>query len=167
MPKTDAPRDGPAVIAMVRIQARPLEDDGSGQTVFLKPEQVAYFFSGSAVENGLITTVWVPARPTLIPGEIYVRTIKGEVYRAVQRSLAEIGRQFGEPLFLIHQSLLINLNMLHSACLRPPDRLVGMRVNTGVRGAKEIDYLTVARSRVADLTQRLTGEEFDEEPDPA
>ena len=149
LPPRDAPRYGPAVIAIVRIPARPLDDEASGQILFLRPDQVAYFFRGSAVEQRLIQTVWSPRQPAVSLDRIYIRTTKGEVYQAVHRSLAEIERQFGEPLFSIHQSLLINLNALHNAYLRPLDPQVGMRV------ALKIDYLTVARRRVPSLKRRL------------
>ena len=148
LPLGDAPRYGPAVIAAVRIPARPLEDEASGQILFLKPEQVAYFFRGNAVEQRLIQPLWSP-RPAFSTDRLYIRTTKGEVYQAVHRSLTAVFRQFGEPLFPIHQSLLINLNALHNAYLRPLVPQVGMRV------ALNIEYLTVARRRVPALKRRL------------
>ena len=154
LPKLGAARNGPAAIATIRIPARPLDDEGSGQILFLRPDQVAYFFRGSAAGQGLIQTVWAPRRPNLVPNRIYIRTTKGEVYQAVHRSLADLSRQFGEPLFSIHQSLLINLSALHNAYLRPRDPQVGIRVSP------RIDYLTVARRRVAALKKRLLGGEF-------
>ena len=125
-----------------------MDDEASGQILFLKPEQVAYFFRGNAMEQKLIQPLWSP-RQAFSPDSIYIRTTKGEVYQAIHRSLTAVIRQFGEPLFPIHQSLLINLNALHNAYLRPLDPQVGMRV------ALNIEYLTVARRRVPALKRRL------------
>ena len=149
LPLGDAPRYGPALIASVRIPARPLDDEASGQILFLKPDQVAYFFRGNAVEQRLIQPIWSPRPSAFFPDRIYIRTTKGEVYQAVHRSLTAVFRQFGEPLFPIHQSLLVNLNALHNAYLRPLDPQVGMRV------ALKIEYLNVARRRVPALKRRL------------
>ena len=96
----------------------------------------------------LIQPLWSP-RPAFSADRLYIRTTKGEVYQAIHRSLTAVIRQFGEPLFPIHQSLLINLNALHNAYLRPLDPQVGMRV------ALNIEYLTVARRRVPALKRRL------------
>jgi hypothetical protein len=131
---------------MVRIPVR-LLDDRSGRILFLSLDQVVYFFRGSAVAQGLIHGDWIWP-PNLAPHRIYIRTKVG-VYQAVHRSLADLSRELGEPLFSIHQSLLINLNALVDAYWRPVQPQVGMRVNAG------IEYLTVARRRVAPLKRKL------------
>jgi hypothetical protein len=147
LPRWNAPRRRPDAIPMFRIPVRPLDDDRSGRILFLSLDQVAYFFHGSAAAQGLIHGDWSPP-PNLAPNRIYIRT-KAGIYQAVHRSLADLGREFGGPLFSIHQSLLINLNAVHDAYLRPVKPQVGMRVNAG------IEYLTVARRRVAPLKRRL------------
>lgn len=91
----------------------------------------------------------------LAANTIYVRTVKGGVYQAVHRSLTQLWRQFGGPLFSIHQSLLINHNAAVDASLRLRKPEVGMWAGTS------IDHLSVARQRVPPLKNLLFGDDFE------
>jgi hypothetical protein len=135
---------------LIHIPVRPLEDDPNGRILFLAPMQVSYFFRGSAVRQELIQANGIPL-PAVADDGVYVRTIKGSVYRAVWRSLAEVAGELGEHFFSVHQSLLVNVNLVVDAYLRADPHRVGLRV------APQADYLAVARRQVTALRQRLFG----------
>jgi hypothetical protein len=150
LPGTIPRRGGAAMEPQPRIPVRPLTGDSSGHVLFLAVDQVSYFFRGSAVRLGLIEAHGGPL-PDFLDDSVYVRTTKGCVYRAVHRSLTELAEQFGELLFSIHQSLLINVNAVVDAYLRADPHRVGMRAVPGV------DYLAVSRRRVVTLRRLLMG----------
>ena len=149
--KRDAPRSRPAAYSSLIIPAHPLGSGPKTKLVFFPLEQVAYFFRGSALEANLIRTTW-PSRPNFVPHRIYIRTTKGGVYQAKDRSLAELMRRFGENLYLIHQSLLINRGAVVEAELQTDVATVGMRVVP-----PGIDQLQVARRRLPGLRKELLG----------
>lgn len=138
-----------------RIAARPLEDDGSGRLLFIPIPQVAYLFRGVAVSSGLILAAWGP-RPQLAPSRIYIRTLKGGLFVAVDRSLASIAGRYRDSIFAVHESILANLDAVHDAFLRGAGPQIGVRVGSG------IEYLPVAKRRLAGLRERLLGPEFPE-----
>ena len=149
----DFQRDHPELALLPRVLARPMGVEQSGRVVFLGLDQVSYFFRGSAALDHLISSAWNP-RPAFIADRIYIRTVKGALFQAAYRSMADILEQFGGPLFPIHQSLLVNLNALYDAELRSVAPQVGMRAGPGV------DHLAVARRRAPELKRWLIGRRF-------
>jgi hypothetical protein len=136
-----------------KVAARPLGNDPTGKTLFLLPNEIAYFFTAGAVRNGLIEANGNPL-PTNLDDGVYIRTIKGAVYRAAQRSLAGLSERLAAGFFQIGQSLLFNVNAIVEAFLRAEPYRIGVRV------APVMDHLSVSRRSQKALRALLTDDFF-------
>ena len=144
-----APRfEAPA--RLFRIQVQPLDAEPGGRVIFLPPDQVAYLFRASAVRHNLIQPDGAPL-PDLGEDCVYVRTVKGMVYRSARRSLSESEEELGHQFFFTHQSILVNQTAVVEFYTRPDYERVGARVASG------IDYLAISRRRLAEVKRRLLG----------
>ena len=85
-----------------------MKNDPDGQILSITTTQISYLFRGSAVRQKLIQPNGPPLPPLLDDDSVYIRTVKGFVYRAVWRSMAEAAAVLGDSFFAIHQSLLVN-----------------------------------------------------------
>jgi hypothetical protein len=111
----------------------------------ISAEQVAYAFLGSAVSHGGIEGPWTRE---LAPGSVYVRTIKGGLFRAGCSTLAALRELLGrDPFVPIDRLILVNVGRLVELDLEGSVNRVGVMVGT------EVEFLRVSRRRLRALRE--------------
>jgi hypothetical protein len=112
-------------------------------------EHVAYWFLGSAASRGVIDASWVGAR-TLAGAALYVRTIKGGLFRTGFASLGVVRQKLDRTRFVpVHRLLMVNV-----------DRLVELDLashvsRAGVAVGADVEFVRVSRRRLGVLRQLI------------
>jgi LytTr DNA-binding domain len=133
----DALSDFIARIAVQRV-------DMPGRWFVISVDQVAYAFLGSAATHGVVDASWAGAR-ALSPAVVYVRTVKGGLFRAAF-ALEALRRRLDRARFVsTHRLVIVNV-----------DRLVeldfGGRISRiGVMVGAQVEFLPVSRRRLRSL----------------
>jgi hypothetical protein len=114
-------------------------------------ERVAYVFLGSALSESLIDAPWARDR-FLVPDAVYVRTVKGELFRTGFSTLDEARQSLDPSRFVsIHRLAMVNLDWLVE--VDPETRVTRVGITVGA----EIEFLRVSRRLLRTLRAFIGG----------
>jgi hypothetical protein len=133
--------------AVARIAVQ--RTDIPGRWLIIAVEHVAYAFLGSAVRHGVIDASWSQGR-CLVATAVYVRTVKGGLFRTGFTTLAVLGRWLNSVSFVsIHRLAIVNVDRLVELDLG------GHMSRVGVLVGAEVEFLSVSRRRVRSIREQV------------
>jgi hypothetical protein len=119
--------------------------DMPGRWFVTAVDQVAYAFLGSAVTRGVIHAPWAEDR-FFAPGVVYVRTIKGGIFRAGFATLEALRQRLDRTRFVsTHRLVIVNVDRLAEFDFGGKVSRVGVGVGA------QIEFLPVSRRRLKPL----------------
>ena len=137
---------GPGTRA-VRIAVQRI--DIPGRWLVMPIEHVAYAFLGSAASHRIIEAPWASDR-VLTPTVVYVRTIKGGLFRAGSATLDALRQRLDPERFVsIHRLVTVNVHRLVEVDLGGNVSRVGVLVDA------DVEFLLVSRRRLRSLRELL------------
>jgi hypothetical protein len=114
-----------------------------GRWFVIPVEHVSHAFLGRAVSQGVVQATWARG---LAAGTVYVRTIKGGLFRTGFPTLAALRQKLDRERFIpIHRLVLVNVGQLVELDLVGAVSLVGVAVGS------EVEFLRVSRRRLRPL----------------
>jgi hypothetical protein len=123
--------------------------DIPGRWYVVSLEHVAFAFLGSAANHGVIHAPWIGDR-VLVPNVIYVRSVKGALFRTGFSTLDTLRQKLNPARFVsIHRLLILNVNRVVELDLSSNSSLVGVMVGP------EIDFLPVSRRHLRILREQF------------
>ena len=121
--------------------------DIPGRWFVIPVEHVAFAFLGSAVSHGAIDAPWVGER-CLVPSTVYVRTVKGSLFRTGFATLDALRRWLDRMKFVsIHRLVIVNVDRLVELDLGGTISRVGVMVGA------EVEFLPVSRRRLRPIRE--------------
>ena len=123
--------------------------DIPGRWFVIPVGHVAYAFLGSAASHGVIAAPWAGDR-VLTPTAVYVRTIKGGLFRTGFATLDALRQKLDRATFVsIHRLVTVNVDRLVELDLGGNDSRVGVLVGA------EVEFLPVSRRRLRPLRELI------------